>query len=108
LAVREPVLALAVVPLPDLSEHARADAIGLGRPELRLRPRDQPAAPIGAVEEEVERGLEDLGGGGTGLRVRERVAGAVELGEEAARNRDVEAGELRRERLDDGAIVARR
>jgi len=87
---------------------ARADAIGLRRPECRLRLRDEPLPLRVAVEEEVERGLEDVGGGGAGLRVRERVAGAVELGEETLRDGDMQPPQLRGERLDEVTVVARR
>jgi hypothetical protein len=94
-------LAAASVADPDRPPHVRGDVIGVRARRGRRLPRlrHDPLPLRGAVEEEVEAGLEDLLGGRAGIRVREGVPGGVELGEEAAGHGDVEAGEVRRDRI---------
>jgi len=59
----------------------------------RLLPRvlHEPAPLRGAIENEVEPHLEDLVSAGTGMGVREGVAGGLELGEEALGDVEVKA-----------------
>jgi hypothetical protein len=72
----------------------------------RLLPRllDEPLALRVLGEDEVEAALEDVRGGRAWAGMRERVLRGVELLEQPAGDRDVQAGELRVERLD---LVAR-
>jgi hypothetical protein len=53
-----------------------------------------------ALEDEVEADLDDLVARCTGMGMRERVAGGLELVEEAPRDGEVEAAKLGSERLD--------
>jgi hypothetical protein len=55
-----------------------------GRAGLRGGPLDEAPIPGLRGEQQVERGLEDLLRAALGVRLGERGAGGVELGEEAA------------------------
>jgi hypothetical protein len=80
------------------------DRVGEGRARLVPRLLDEPLSLRVLVEDEVEAALEDLGGGRAGAGVRERVLRGLELLEQPAGDGDVQARELRVERLD---LVAR-
>jgi hypothetical protein len=80
------------------------DRVGEGRARLVPRLLDEPLSLRELVEDEVEAALEDLGGGRAGAGVRERVLRGLELLEQPAGDGDVQARELRVERLD---LVAR-
>jgi hypothetical protein len=58
------------------------------------------------LEEQIERGLEHVFGGGARFRVRERVTRGIELREEAARDGHVQSPEVGGERL--GDVTGRR
>jgi hypothetical protein len=109
LAVRQPVLALAPVPLPHLALHVGRDAVrGRGR---RLPPRllDEPLPLRVLREDEVEAGFEDLFVGRVRARVRKRIARRRELLQELPGDGEMKASQRRGERLHGGrAILGRR
>jgi hypothetical protein len=126
--------ALPTVPLPYLPPHGRRDVaaapgrrrrsdggggaggsgarrrsggdltVGRGRPLPRLRP--DPATLAVPVDDEVEPELEELVVRDVRVGVRDRIAGCVELLEQSAGDRDVEAGQLGGERLDPRRLIA--
>jgi hypothetical protein len=116
-AVHRP-LALALVSFPHRPADMGGDIAGAGvaasafgrRSLLRCRrllarilhePTPHEPTPLrSSLEKEIEAGLDDLVAGRGGVRVREGVARRLELLEEAARNRHVNARQLGVERLD--------
>jgi hypothetical protein len=112
-AVHRP-LALAAIALPHRATDGRGDVAAaglrggirrgrrwlLGRGRLLSRVLHEPTPLCGALEKEIQAGLDDLVAGRAGVRVREGVACGFELLEEPARNRHVDARKLSVERLD--------
>jgi hypothetical protein len=98
-AVGHRELAPSLVAVPDLPLHVRGDVVGLRGPGLTPWLVDEPLALRVSLEEEVERGLEDLVCARAGVRVRERCPGRLELPEEALRDGEVNAAQLGGERL---------
>jgi hypothetical protein len=104
LAGRKDPFAAAAGAEPHRALHVGGDRLGGGRARLLPRLLDEALALRMQGEDEVEAALEDVRGGRAGAGVRERVLRGVELLEEPAGDRDVQAGEPRVERLD---LVAR-
>ncbi|HET7754716.1 MAG TPA: hypothetical protein VFK85_12475 [Anaeromyxobacteraceae bacterium] len=83
-------LAAALVAVPHFALHARGDVVCLGKVICLRRPR-RPSRPVREalllrviLEQEVERGFEDVFGPRLRERVRERVASSVQLVDEPA------------------------
>jgi hypothetical protein len=99
LAGREPPLALPTGAAPDLPLHLGRDRIAAGRSPSLPRLLHEPLALRVLGEDEVEAALEDLRRAASRAGVPERVLRSLELLEEAAGDRDVDAGEVGVERL---------
>ena len=89
----------AVVPPPDCAAHRGGNVVRSRRARIGLRFRHLAPPPRLLLEEQVERGLEDLTGRGFRLRVGLAGPGAVQLGDELLRDGDVDPAELEGERL---------
>src|SRR5260370_16786557 len=92
-----------LVALPDrpLDRGWDVAIIFAGSIRLRARPVSQRLALSISLEHDLERLAYDLFEVPVGALVGERGTHSVQLGHEACRDRDVEAAQLRRERLDD-------
>jgi hypothetical protein len=85
---------------PHLPPHVRGNGVGARGTRRAQRLLDEPPALRVLREDEVEPALEDLRRAPARAGVRERILRRLELLEEAARDRDVQARKLRVERFD--------